>query len=132
MVLILEFGTWDNELRPHERDPSLQKCLFPNPNHCGRSPSTILDEELSILELSKDLFARKFKDEKILDKIEYYLIRRNITHVKDNIVALDKEDILSGYGSLIVDRRTLNSKMPMCVGKIDDFYNYNTRIMHGN
>lgn len=126
--LFLEFGTWDNELRPHERDPSLQKCLFPNPNHCGRSPSTILDEELSILELSPDLFARKFKDEIILDKIDSYLIRRNLTHFQDNIVALNKADILSGYGTLIVDRRTLNSKVPMCIGKKIENYHFQIKI----
>ena len=57
--LHLEFGLWENDLEPHERDPSLTKCLFPNPEHCGRSPSNLLDEEIGVLELSNELFARK-------------------------------------------------------------------------
>ena len=33
-----------------------------NRNHCGRSPTTITVDYLPVLELSGDLFARKFDD----------------------------------------------------------------------
>lgn len=34
-----------------------------NPNHCGRSPTTMTVDYLPVLELSGDLFARKFDDD---------------------------------------------------------------------
>ena len=49
------FGRWDKSEDQGQR----QRCLFPNPNHCGRSPIFLDSYEMSALELSPDLFARK-------------------------------------------------------------------------
>jgi hypothetical protein len=40
------------------------KCLQPNKDHCGRSPTVNTLEYLPVLQLSGKLFARKF-DEKV-------------------------------------------------------------------
>ena len=36
-----------------------RKCMMRDPNHCGRSPTTMTVDYADILELSNDLFARK-------------------------------------------------------------------------
>jgi hypothetical protein len=70
--LHMQFDDWENEKnKPGQRDPS--KCLMPNPNHCGRSPTTMTVDYLQILELSGALFARKFDedvDSSVLDYID--------------------------------------------------------------
>lgn len=55
--LHLQFDQWENERSIELRDE--RKCVMPDPNHCGRSPTTITLDYLDILELSEDLFARK-------------------------------------------------------------------------
>jgi Core-2/I-Branching enzyme len=57
----LLFDKWENELNgenTHTRD--LRKCLSPDPEHCGRSPSTLTVQFKQLLEISHALFARKF------------------------------------------------------------------------
>ena len=59
--IFLLFDKWENELsgeRTHTRD--LRKCLSPDPDHCGRSPSTLTIQFKQLLEISHALFARKF------------------------------------------------------------------------
>mmetsp|Transcript_17296 Transcript_17296/g.54019 ORF Transcript_17296/g.54019 Transcript_17296/m.54019 type:complete len:598 (+) Transcript_17296:588-2381(+) len=68
--LHVQFDQWENE---KQGGPSDNKCLQPDPNHCGRSPTTLTHDYLPVLELGGALFARKFdmrKDSAILDAID--------------------------------------------------------------
>ena len=56
----VQFDQWEHEKPTHKADPSKNKCLMPNPNHCGRSPTTTTLEYLPVLDLADTLFARKF------------------------------------------------------------------------
>jgi hypothetical protein len=53
----LQFDQWENERDISSRDE--RKCIMLDPDHCGRSPTTMMLDYLDILELSEDLFARK-------------------------------------------------------------------------
>lgn len=55
--LHLQFDRWESELPVAARDR--RKCPMPDPDHCGRSPTTMTIDYADILELSEDLFARK-------------------------------------------------------------------------
>ena len=57
--LHLQFDRWESELPATARDP--RKCPMPDPDHCGRSPTTMTLDYVDILELSTDLFARKVR-----------------------------------------------------------------------
>lgn len=58
--LFVLFDKWENERVStfEERDP--RKCLNPHPDLCGRSPTTLTMAYKKLLEISRDLFARKF------------------------------------------------------------------------
>ena len=55
--LHLQFDRWESTMPVEQRDP--RKCPMPDPNHCGRSPTTMTSDYADIIELSADLFARK-------------------------------------------------------------------------
>ena len=55
--LHLQFDRWESTMPIEQRDP--RKCPMPDPNHCGRSPTTMTVDYADIMELSADLFARK-------------------------------------------------------------------------
>lgn len=55
--LHLQFDRWESDLPAEHRDE--RKCMMVDPNHCGRSPTTMTVDYADILELSDDLFARK-------------------------------------------------------------------------
>ena len=55
--LHLQFDRWESDLPAGQRDE--KKCIMPDPDHCGRSPTTMTVDYADILELSDDLFARK-------------------------------------------------------------------------
>jgi Core-2/I-Branching enzyme len=55
----LQFDRWENTIPIEQRD--LRKCPMPNPDHCGRSPTTMTLDYADIMELSADLFARKVR-----------------------------------------------------------------------
>jgi hypothetical protein len=57
--LHLQFDRWESTMPLEERDP--RKCPMPDPNHCGRSPTTMTLDYADIMELSADLFARKVR-----------------------------------------------------------------------
>jgi Core-2/I-Branching enzyme len=57
--LHLQFDRWENSMPIEQRDP--RKCPMPDPNHCGRSPTTMTLDYADIMELSADLFARKVR-----------------------------------------------------------------------
>lgn len=58
-LLHLQFDRWESDLPADQRDA--RKCMMPDPNHCGRSPTTMTTDYADILELSDDLFARKVR-----------------------------------------------------------------------
>ena len=58
--LHLQFDRWESDLEQGKRD--LRKCMMPDPNRCGRSPTTMTMDYMDILELTGDLFARKVRD----------------------------------------------------------------------
>jgi hypothetical protein len=121
--LHLQFDRWENEREIDLRDE--RKCVMPDPNHCGRSPTTMTLDYLDILELSGDLFARKFMDDvdikikNVIDtlriKEEFELIALNITEPRKNDV--QKVNLkMDDYGALFVAKETVNTSMPMCLG----------------
>lgn len=57
--LHVQFDRWENEISDEQRDE--RKCLMPNDDHCGRSPTTMTVDYLPMLEISNDLFARKVR-----------------------------------------------------------------------
>lgn len=123
--LHLQFDRWENERDLELRDE--RKCVMPDRNHCGRSPTTISLDYLDILELSGDLYARKFMDDvdvKVKDVIdtlrkkeEFELVALNITKPKKEGEDKPKVDMsLEGYGTLIVAKETVNTSYPLCMG----------------
>lgn len=120
--LHLQFDQWENERALKMRDE--RKCVMPDPNHCGRSPTTMTMDYLDILELSGDLFARKFDDDadakikSVIDgrrkKEEFELISLNIT--KPRAAAFSDPLTLEGHGTLLVAKDTIDSDNPLCLG----------------
>ncbi|GMH88968.1 hypothetical protein TrVE_jg13725 [Triparma verrucosa] len=109
--LHVQFDDWENNRKKEgERDPS--KCLQPNPNHCGRSPTTMTVDYIPVLELSDALFARKFNydvDSEILDMID----RKRAEGYKDPVHLFDGGDVL------IVMKESLGD-VPMCLTRAKD------------
>ena len=60
----IQFDQWEHDKPTHKADPSRNKCLMPNPNHCGRSPTLTTLGYLPVLDLAGTLFARKFDPKK--------------------------------------------------------------------
>lgn len=121
--LHLQFDQWENERNLALRDE--RKCVMPDPNHCGRSPTTMTMDYLDILELSGDLFARKFNDNvdtKIKDVIDTLRMKEEFELTSLNITQPRSEQHsrvnlrLDGHGTLFVAKSTVNSTMPLCLG----------------
>lgn len=123
--LHLQFDQWENERDLELRDE--RKCVMPDPNHCGRSPTTISLDYLDILELTGDLFARKFMDKddatvkNVIDtlraKEEFELVSLNITGPRRTGLDKPKVDMsLEGHGTLIVAKDSVNTSIPLCLG----------------
>ena len=104
--------------------------MMPDPNHCGRSPTTLGLDYTDVLELSGDLFARKFVDaydSRVKDAIdasrkieESELLSLNVTATNSSTHP-DKEKAehnmkLEGHGTLIVATDTINTSHPLCLG----------------
>ena len=99
---------------------------MPDKNHCGRSPTTITLDQLDILELSGDLFARKFLDDvdvKVKDVIdtlrmkeEFELVALNVTKPRGEGDKPKVDMSLEGHGTLIVAKETVNTSYPLCLG----------------
>jgi hypothetical protein len=70
----VQFDQWEHDKVTHKLGKrNKDKCLMPNADHCGRSPTIITMESLPVLELSEMLWARKFDpnvDERILDALD--------------------------------------------------------------
>lgn len=126
--LHLTFDQWENEQDLSKRDK--RKCMMPDPNHCGRSPTTLGIESIDILELSGDLFARKFVDSydsRIKDamdasrKIEAAKLDPNRStgaSTNDEVKAGSASENMKfeGHGTLIVATDTLHTSDPLCLG----------------
>lgn len=68
--LHMEFDRWESDVPQSQRDP--RKCMMKDPNHCGRSPTTLTLEDAPILELSDNLFARKVRLSFVLVQMSNY------------------------------------------------------------
>jgi Core-2/I-Branching enzyme len=110
--IFLLFDKWENELNgenTHTRD--LRKCLSPDPEHCGRSPSTLTVQFKQLLEISHALFARKFNplnagSLELLDAIDIW---RNISMLDTSTgLARDKgKDVMIRFTGLRPERLPL-------------------------
>jgi hypothetical protein len=71
--LHLQFDRWESDLPAGQRDE--RKCMMLDPNHCGRSPTTMTIDYVDILELSDELFARKVSRQNFCDRLHNILVR---------------------------------------------------------
>ena len=55
--LHLHFDRWESDLENAHRDE--RKCLMPDPDKCGRSPTTLTKDYMFAFDMTQDLFARK-------------------------------------------------------------------------
>ncbi|KAL7548557.1 hypothetical protein ACHAWF_011857 [Thalassiosira exigua] len=130
--LHLQFDRWENEAGG-KRDQ--RKCIMRNPDHCGRSPTTLTVDYLPTLELSGDLFARKFDDDveplmkDYIDAIrvkDEEKLKQEAAIMKDRLEnethpALPLEEWeFQGEGVLIVAKETVSDSVPLCMGLPDD------------
>jgi hypothetical protein len=75
--LHLQFDRWESDLPAGQRDE--RKCMMLDPDHCGRSPTTMTIDYVDILELSDDLFARKVRrtgppvDDRLIALLSYFI-----------------------------------------------------------
>ncbi|KAL3791650.1 hypothetical protein ACHAW5_007437 [Stephanodiscus triporus] len=126
--LHLQCDHWENEaIDPRDK----RKCIMKQPSNCGRSPTTMTLDYMPILELSGDLFARKFDDiVKPLMKDYIDLRRENEEEclkqepamVKKMKVKNETEPDLpleewefQGEGMMIVAKETIGDIMPLCM-----------------
>jgi hypothetical protein len=119
--LHLQFDRWESDIQNGHRDE--RKCLSPDPNLCGRSPTTLTVDDFFALELSNQLFARKFSDTdtEILDLIDEYrandeLKYRDIAAGNFTPPAITVDTRFEGQGTLIVAKDSVNSSTPLCLG----------------
>ena len=78
----IKFDKWEQHLSKEKGIPKREdKCLHPNPNHCGRSPTTLTIKYKRLLQVTEHMFARKFDPyhEESMQLVEYveYIRRRN-------------------------------------------------------
>ncbi len=127
--MYLTFDQWENEQDLSKRDQ--RKCMMPDPNHCGRSPTTLGLDSIDLLELSGDLYARKFVDSydsRVKDAIDASRQAEEATMNATNSINTTaasnstkggkaKESMeFEGHGTLIVATDTLHSSDPLCLG----------------
>jgi Core-2/I-Branching enzyme. len=119
--LHLQFDRWESDIQNGQRDE--RKCLSPHPNRCGRSPTTLTVDDFFALELSNQLFARKFSDTDtdILDLIDEYrtadeMRHRDITAGNYTAPKMTVDTKFEGQGTLIVAKDSVNSSTPLCIG----------------
>eukprot|EP00522_Entomoneis_paludosa_P012151 CAMPEP_0172447026 /NCGR_PEP_ID=MMETSP1065-20121228/6420_1 /TAXON_ID=265537 /ORGANISM="Amphiprora paludosa, Strain CCMP125" /LENGTH=766 /DNA_ID=CAMNT_0013198225 /DNA_START=86 /DNA_END=2386 /DNA_ORIENTATION=+ len=118
--LYLEFDRWESDVPVEERDS--RKCMMKNANHCGRSPMHLTLQDAPMLELSDNLFARKFTEETLKDVVDDWRIEREL-----DIQEFSKDpskrrprtrgDLeFEGHGVLIVAKQTVQDPAPLCLG----------------
>lgn len=107
--LFLEFGKWEDSKEVEARDP--RKCIMPDPNHCGRSPTSLKEDRIFALALSnkQPLFARKFVKDP----------NNQVKDIIDDILRDDSKEFdttFKGDGILFVARDSIHSETPLCLG----------------
>jgi len=122
--LHVHFDRWENELDDGSRDS--RKCVMKDPDHCGRSPTTMTMDYLPVLELVGDLFARKFIDSvdtNIKDVIdikrareEKYIVENAENSFDIKLPPNPVDTTFEGEGVLIVAKETLSEEEPLCLG----------------
>ncbi|GKY92373.1 hypothetical protein MPSEU_000208200 [Mayamaea pseudoterrestris] len=120
--LHLQFDRWESDLPAGQRDE--RKCMMLDPNHCGRSPTTMTIDYVDILELSDELFARKFDDSapdnaKVKDIIDEWRSRHDQAATKTANFDRSLHQVhvnFAGHGVLIVAKETVNDAVPLCLG----------------
>jgi len=122
--LHVQFDRWENELDDGSRDP--RKCVMKDPDHCGRSPTTMTMDYLPVLELAGDLFARKFDDvvdghiKDVIDikraRDEQFILENAADSFDVRLPPNPVDTSFEGQGVLIVAKETLNNAEPLCLG----------------
>lgn len=133
--LHIQFGSWENESKTKkERDQ--RKCVMKNPDHCGRSPTTMTLDYLPVLELSGDLFARKFDDVAeplVKDYIDKRRAKEEERFLREEALAKEIEANktagvevteklplesweFQGEGVMLVAKETVLDTVPLCLG----------------
>jgi len=126
--LHLQFDRWENEAAgPRDQ----RKCVMKNRDHCGRSPTTMTVDYLPVLELSGDLFARKFDDQaeplvkdyidnrRAKDEVRLKREAELTKEMKKNGTEAElplEEWEFQGEGVMIVAKETLSDDVPLCMG----------------
>lgn len=102
-----------------------------NPDHCGRSPTTMTVDYLPVLELSGDLFARKFDDVAeplVKDYIDHRRANDEARFKREAELTKDKKENgteaelpleeweFQGEGVMIVAKETIGDDVPLCMG----------------
>mmetsp|Transcript_351 Transcript_351/g.369 ORF Transcript_351/g.369 Transcript_351/m.369 type:complete len:894 (-) Transcript_351:102-2783(-) len=119
--LHLQFDIWESDLENIQRDQ--RKCLMPDPDRCGRSPTILSSDYLFGLEISNDLFARKFSDEEESKVKDILDIKRAKAEAKFRDIAAGNfteglviDTSFEGHGTLIVAKETIHDDEPLCLG----------------
>lgn len=120
--LHLQFDRWESDLEGIDRDE--RKCLMPDPDKCGRSPTILTKDYLFALEMSDDLFARKFSTDEDSELKDILDLKRTQEEEKFRDIALGNyteqptfvDTHFEGYGSLIVAKETIHDHNPLCLG----------------
>lgn len=139
--LHLQFDRWESDLPSTRRDQ--RKCPMKDPNHCGRSPTLMTMDYADILELSDDLFARKFIEDDMVsldgnlapnvkDMIDGWVNVREELYQEALANDTDASHLTAGkwtgqpkmrfegHGVLIVAKESLNTgnanDVPLCLG----------------
>lgn len=114
--LHLQFDRWESDLPEGKRDE--RKCMMKDPDHCGRSPTTMTTDYADILELTSDLFARKFVDlvdSQVKDIVDEWRVKREAD--PEAIKNFQQKGLgFEGHGVLIVAKDTVQDEVPLCLG----------------
>lgn len=112
----LQFDHWESELEDGARDD--RKCIMKNKDHCGRSPTTLTSDYSALLELTGDLFARKFLDHVDADIKDYIdsLRYRQELELTGKAKKRTPPTEFEGHGVLIVAKETVQDGIPLCLG----------------
>ena len=112
----LQFDRWESDLKEGGRDE--RKCIMKDPDHCGRSPTTLTSDYAALLELTGDLFARKFLDHVDADIKGHIdaLRHRQELELTGQQAKEESTTEFEGHGILIVAKETVKDHMPLCLG----------------
>ena len=134
--LHLQFDRWESDIESEDRDEN--KCLSPNPDRCGRSPTLLTSNDFFALELSDQLFGRKFSDDgadsEVLDILDEFrdmdeMKRRDIVEGNYTAPVSAIDTTFQGHGVLLVAKDTVVSDSPLCLGLGSSGYKVSTCML---